>query len=71
MTRISRRQVLGSTAAATSLAAMPGSAAASVSQATGSADLIINGANVVTMDPRIIVATRWQFAVNTSGRRQR
>lgn len=57
MTRISRRQLLGSAAAAASLGVMPGKASAATQNATGPADLIIKGANLLTMDPGIASAT--------------
>lgn len=57
MTRISRRQLLGSAAAAASLGVMPGKASAATQDATGPADLIIKGANLLTMDPGIASAT--------------
>ena len=56
MTKLSRRQLLGSAAAA-SLGALPGSTLAATRDATGPADLIIKGANVLTMDPAIPSAT--------------
>ena len=57
MTRISRRQLLGSAAAAASLGVMSGKASAATQDATGPADLIIKGANLLTMDPGIASAT--------------
>lgn len=51
MTALSRRAFLGSTAAAASLGVLPGDAPAAIKEATGPADLIIKGANVLTMDP--------------------
>lgn len=54
VTKLSRRQLLGSAAA---LGALPGSALAATRDATGPADLIIKGANVLTMDPAISSAT--------------
>ena len=57
MTRISRRQLLGSAAAAASLGVMPGKASAATQDATGPADLIIKGANLLTMDPGSASAT--------------
>ena len=56
MTKLSRRQLLGSAAAA-SLGVLPGSTLAATRDATGPADLIITGANVLTMDPAIPSAT--------------
>lgn len=56
MTKLSRRQLLGSAAAA-SLSALPGSTLAATPDATGPADLIIKGANVLTMDSAIPSAT--------------
>ena len=56
MTKLSRRQLLGS-AAVVSLSALPGSTLAATRDATGPADLIITGANVLTMDPAIPSAT--------------
>jgi len=56
MTQLSRRQLLGSAAAA-SLGVLPGSALAATEDATGPADLIIKGANVLTMDPAFPSAT--------------
>lgn len=56
MNKLSRRQLLGSAAAA-SLGALPGSTLAATRDATGPADLIIKGANVLTMDPAIPSAT--------------
>jgi hypothetical protein len=56
LTKLSRRQLLGS-AAAVSLGALPGCTQAAARYATGPADLIIKGANVLTMDPAIPTAT--------------
>jgi predicted amidohydrolase YtcJ len=57
MTSISRRQFFGSAAAAASLGMVPGSTSAATRDATGQADLIIQGANVLTMDSAIPSAT--------------
>ncbi len=57
MTRISRRRFFGSAAAAASLGVVPGGTSAATRDATGHADLIIQGANVLTMDPAIPSAT--------------
>jgi predicted amidohydrolase YtcJ len=57
MTSISRRQFFGSAAAAASLGMVPGDASAATRDATGHADLIIQGANVLTMDSAIPSAT--------------
>jgi predicted amidohydrolase YtcJ len=51
MTKLSRRQFLGTSAAVASTGAIGINAAAAVQDATGPADLIINSANVLTMDP--------------------
>ena len=50
MISFSRRQFLGSSAAVVSAAAIAGDASATVQDATGPADLIIKGANLLTMD---------------------
>ena len=57
MTTLSRRQFLGGSAAVASFGAVPLSAAAATRDATGPADLIIKGANLLTMDPAIPAAT--------------
>jgi len=57
MNRLSRRQFLGSVAAVGSAGGIAGAASASVQSASGPADLIIKGANVLTMDPAIGSAT--------------
>ena len=57
MKRISRRRFFGSAAAAASLGIVPGGASATTRDATGPADMIIKGANVLTMDPAIPTAT--------------
>ena len=57
MTSISRRQFFGSAAAAASLGIVPGDTSAATRDATGPADLIIQGANVLTMDSAIPSAT--------------
>ena len=57
MTDISRRRFFGSAAAAASLGAIPGGCSAATQDATGPADLIIKGANVISMDPGIPTAT--------------
>ncbi len=57
MTKLSRRQFLGTSAALASTGAVGASAAAAVQDATGPADLIIKGANVLTMDPAAPSAT--------------
>jgi len=51
MSDISRRAFFGSVAAAASLGIVPRNAPAATSHATGPADLIISGANILTMDP--------------------
>jgi len=53
MAGVSRRAFLGTTAAATSLGMLSGSAQADTTDATGPADLIISGANILTMDPAL------------------
>lgn len=57
MADISRRRFFGSAAVAASLGFVPGAASASTRDATGPADLIISGANVITMDPAFPSAT--------------
>jgi len=57
MTGLSRRHFIGSAAAAASLGVIPGNASAATRDATGPADLIINGAKLLTMDPDIATAT--------------
>ena len=57
MKRISRRGFLGAAGAATAGVAWAGKASADIRRATGSADLIISGANVLTMDPRMPTAS--------------
>lgn len=57
MTRLSRRQFFGSAAAAASIGAIAASARAGSVDATGPADLIIRGSNVISMDPAIPAAT--------------
>jgi predicted amidohydrolase YtcJ len=57
MTSLSRRKFLGATAAAATLGLAPGKLSASVSDATGPADLIITGATLHTMDPSNPLAT--------------
>jgi hypothetical protein len=57
MTRLSRRQFFGTAAAAASIGAMPASASAASTDATGPADLVIRGARLLTMDPAIPSAT--------------
>ena len=57
MNRLSRRQFLGSAAGVASTGSIAGAASASVQSASGPADLIIKGANVLTMDPAIGSAT--------------
>ena len=57
MKTVSRRQFFGSAAAAASLGIVPGAASAATQDATGPADLIITGANVITMDPKVPTAT--------------
>ena len=57
MNRLSRRQFFGSAAAVASTGGIAGAASASVQSASGPADLIIKGANVLTMDPAIGSAT--------------
>jgi predicted amidohydrolase YtcJ len=57
MTGFSRRRFIGSAAAAASLGVMPGNASAATRDATGPADLIINGANLLTMDSDTASAT--------------
>ena len=56
-TELSRRQFLGSTAAVASLGVVPGNASAATRDATGPADLIIKGSNLLTMDPDITSAS--------------
>ena len=51
MTGISRRQFFGSAAAAVSLGAVSGGVSAATKDATGPADLVIQGARVLTIDP--------------------
>ena len=53
MTNISRRRFFGSAAAAASLGVVPAGCSATTQSATGPADLIITGANVISMDPGI------------------
>lgn len=57
MNGFSRRQFLGSSAAVVSAAAIAGDASATVQDATGPADLIIKGANLLTMDSDISSAS--------------
>ncbi|NCF14877.1 MAG: amidohydrolase family protein, partial [Gammaproteobacteria bacterium] len=57
MTRVSRRQFFGSATAAASLGLIPGASLAATRDATGPADLILTGANVLSMDPEIPAAT--------------
>ena len=57
MTGFSRRRFIGSAAAAASLGVRPGNASAATRDATGPADLIINGANLLTMDSDTASAT--------------
>src|SRR5210317_1569216 len=57
MTNISRRRFFGSAAAAASLGVVPGTSLAATRDATGPADLIIRGANVLSMDPALPAAT--------------
>ena len=57
MTNISRRRFFGSAAAAASLGVVPGASLAATRDATGPADLIIHGANVLSMDPAMPTAT--------------
>lgn len=52
MIKLSRRRFFGATAAIASMAATTSRASADVRRATGAANLIISGANVLTMDPR-------------------
>lgn len=57
MASFSRRQFFGSATAAASLGLIPGAASATTQNATGPADLIITGANVLSMDPAFPSAT--------------
>ena len=57
MASLTRRRFLGATAAAATLGFTPGKLSASVRDATGSADLIVTGATVHTMDPSNPLAT--------------
>jgi predicted amidohydrolase YtcJ len=57
MTRLSRRQFISTTAAVASAGTISGNALADTRDATGPADLIITGANVLAMDPAIVSAT--------------
>ena len=57
MASLTRRRFLGATAAAATLGVTPGKLSASVRDATGSADLIVTGATVHTMDPNNPLAT--------------
>ena len=57
MNRLSRRQFLGSAAAVASTGSIASAASASIQSASGPADLIIKGANLLTMDPAIGSAT--------------
>ena len=57
MTNISRRRFFGSAAAAASLGVVPSASLAATRDATGPADLILTGANVLSMDPEIPAAT--------------
>ena len=57
MTGFSRRHFIGSAAAAASVGVIPGNASAATRDATGPADLIINGANLLTMDSDTASAT--------------
>ena len=54
---LSRRHFIGSAAAAASLGVMPGNVSAATRDATGAADLIISGANLLTMDSDFASAT--------------
>lgn len=71
MTRLTRRRFLGSAAAAASVGTIGGNASAAVRDATGAADLIIKGANVLTMDSGIpsatAIAIRGRFIVAVGG----
>lgn len=57
MTKFSRRHFLGSTGAVSAAALIPQDGAAAARDSTGPADLIIRGANLLTMDPNIDSAT--------------
>ena len=57
MAGLSRRHFIGSAAAAASLGVMPGNVSAATRDATGAADLIISGANLLTMDSDFASAT--------------
>jgi predicted amidohydrolase YtcJ len=57
MNRFSRRQFLGTSAAVASIGAISTDATAALQDAAGPADLIITGANLLTMDPAIPSAT--------------
>ena len=57
MAGLSRRHFIGSAAAAASLGVMPGEVSAATRDATGPADLIISGANLLTMDSDFASAT--------------
>jgi len=57
MNGFSRRQFLGSSAAVVSATALASNASATVQDATGPADLIITGANLLTMDSDIMSAS--------------
>jgi len=57
MTGLSRRHFIGSAAAAASVGVIPGNASAATRDATGPADLIINSANLLTMDSDTASAT--------------
>jgi predicted amidohydrolase YtcJ len=57
MTNFSRRQFIGSSGAVSALAMMPRNGETATRDATGPADLIIKGANLLTMDPNISSAT--------------
>ena len=67
MSKLSRRQFLGSSAAVASIGAISADASAAAQDAIGPADLIIKGANVLTMDPAhpsaSAVAVRGQLIV--------
>jgi predicted amidohydrolase YtcJ len=57
MSGVTRRRFFGSAAAVASLGIIENTASAAVREATGPADLIISGANVLTMDPDLPAAT--------------
>ena len=57
LNRLSRRRFFGTAAAVASTGSIASVASASVQNASGPADLIIKGANLLTMDPAIESAT--------------